>query len=165
MINSLPKIFFVIFITIFLFGCNAGVKFALVDDVRLNKDGTVTKLDGGVPEERRIAYYGQISKKLLLDKNYSKLDEKRFFDNEKNANTSSKEKCVYMLWFMPLNFWTYFSMDLESLTKQAIINANNSGKIGNIMSGINTTGRWFGGLTIGYDCKKLIGKVTAEVNQ
>jgi len=160
MTSSLSKIFLVIFVTTFLFGCNAGVKFSLVDDVRLNKNGTVTKLDGGKPEERQIAYYGQISRKLLLDKNYSESDEKKFFDNQKIANASSKERCVYMLWFIPLNFWTYSSMSSESLAKQAIINANNNGKFGNIMDGINMTGEWLGGLTIGYDCKKITGRVT-----
>ena len=147
------------FALIFLAGCNAGVTFNVVGDVKLNDNGTVTNLDGSMLQEKRVLYYGQVSRKIFYPKNKSDSNEELFLKNKKNADTNSPEKCVYMLWFVPINFWTYFFMTPESLTKQALSRAHAEGRNGNVMKGVNTISKWFGGLTLGYDCRKLTGQI------
>jgi hypothetical protein len=149
-------------VLIFLGGCNAGVTFNVVGDVKLNDNGTVTNLDGSKLKEKKVLYYGQISRKIFYPKDKNDSNEEIFINNRKNADTHSPERCVYMLWFVPINFWTYFFMTPESLAKQALYEAHSEGRSGNIMRGVNTTSEWFGGLTIGYDCKKLTGKTVSE---
>lgn len=148
-----------LFITLLcLSGCNAGTTYSLLDDVKLNNNGTVTTLDGGKPKKKRIVYYGEFSNLVFYDKNITKEDRDKFKLSNENADVESELRCVFKVWFVPVNFWTYFYMSPESLIKQTIEDANKMGKSGHLMKYIVTHDHWLGGL-LSYDCRSLTGKI------
>lgn len=154
--------FYASFIVVtFLAGCNAGTTYSLLDDVKLNEDGSVTRLDGERPQKKRIVYHGEVSGLVFYDKNASKDDRLKFESNIKSYGTVSPQRCVFMAWFVPINFWTYFFMSPESLVKQTIKNANNKDNPDMVMKDIVAYDHWLGGL-ISYDCRKLSGKILSE---
>ena len=136
-----------------LASCNGGKYYFIFDDVRINNN-ELENYEGSQPKKKLLSYSGNVSGLDIQGKYYSKKNKEKFLHNRNNFNIS-KKKCVYILsYFIPLNFWTYYSMKPNNFVKKIIFESNS-----NSMKGINITNDWFGSPIFSFDCNIVEGKV------